>query len=47
VAAGDTAEAMAQYRKAVDVGNRTNHPIVAESTKKLKALEDAKKGKGK
>jgi predicted alpha/beta superfamily hydrolase len=46
-AAGDTAEAMAQYRRAVEVGNRTGHPIVAETTKKLKALEEAGKGKGK
>lgn len=47
VAAGDTAEAMAQYRRAVDIGNRTKHSVVTASTKKLKALEDARRGKGK
>ena len=48
LAAGDTTAAMAQFRRAIDVGTRTKHPVVEESSKKLKALEESRsKAKGK
>jgi tetratricopeptide (TPR) repeat protein len=40
VAAGDAEGAMAQYRRAIEVGTRTKHPVVEDSRKKLKALEE-------
>ena len=47
VASGDTTEAMAQFRRAIDIGARTTYPGLAESRKKLKALEDSRaKAKG-
>ena len=39
LAAGDTTAAKAQFRRAIDVGTRTGHPVVPESTRKLKELE--------
>jgi len=48
LAAGDTTAAIAQFRRAVDVGTRTKDPVVEGSTKKLKALEESRgKAKGK
>jgi pimeloyl-ACP methyl ester carboxylesterase len=48
VAIGDTTAAMAQFRRAIDVGTRTKDPVVEESRRKLKALEDSRlKAKGK
>lgn len=48
LAAGDTTAAMAQYRRAIDIGTRTRHAVVDESRRKLKALEDSRsKSKGK
>ncbi len=41
VAKGDTAAATAQFRRAVDIAMRTNHPVLAESSQKLRALEHA------
>ena len=38
VAKGDTAAAKAEFRRAVDLATRTNHPVLAESTQKLRAL---------
>lgn len=39
LAQGDTTAAIAQFRRAVDVGTRTKHPVVKASKIKLKALE--------
>jgi predicted alpha/beta superfamily hydrolase len=48
LAMGDTTAAIAQFRRAVDVGTRTKDPVVETSTKKLKALEESRgKAKGK
>jgi len=48
LAMGDTTAAIAQFRRAVDVGTRTKDPVVEGSTKKLKALEESRgKAKGK
>jgi predicted negative regulator of RcsB-dependent stress response len=41
VAKGDTAAAKAEFGRAVDVATRTNHPVLAESRHKLRALEQA------
>ena len=37
--AGDPTGAKAQFRHAIDLGTRTGHPVVPESTRKLKELE--------
>ena len=42
LAVGDTTAAIAQFRRAVDVATRTKHPVLEESTKKLKALEESR-----
>ena len=42
LAAGDTTAAMAQFRRAIDVGTRSKDRIVEESSKKLKALEESR-----
>ena len=48
VAMGDTTAAVAQFRRAIDVGTRTKDPVIEESRKKLKALEESRvKAKGK
>ena len=39
LAAGDTAGAKAQFRRAIDVGTRNGDPVVPESARKLKELE--------
>ena len=39
LAAGDTTAAKAQFRKAIAVGTPTGHPVVPESTRKLKEIE--------
>jgi predicted alpha/beta superfamily hydrolase len=41
LAKGDTTAAMAQFRRAIEVGTRTGYPALAESQRKLKALEAA------
>ena len=41
VARGDTAAARAEFRRAIDLAARTGHPVLAESTRKLHALEQA------
>jgi hypothetical protein len=48
LAMGDTTAAMTQFRRAIDIGTRTKHPVVEASQKKLKALEESRaKPKGK
>ena len=48
LAMGDTTAAIAQFRRAVDVGTRTKDPVVEGSAKKLKALEESRgKARGK
>ena len=48
LAMGDTTAAIAQFRRAVDVGTRNKHPVLEESKRKLKALEESRaKVKGK
>jgi hypothetical protein len=48
LAMSDTTAAIAQFRRAVDVGTRTKDRVVEGSTKKLKALEESRgKAKGK
>jgi predicted alpha/beta superfamily hydrolase len=48
LAVGDTTAAIAQFRRAVDVGTRTKDPVAEASAKKLKALEESRgKAKGK
>ncbi|MDQ6690116.1 MAG: alpha/beta hydrolase-fold protein [Gemmatimonadota bacterium] len=42
LAMGDTAAAIPQFRRAVDVAVRTNHPVLAESMRKLNALEESR-----
>jgi uncharacterized protein len=42
VAMGDTTAAITQYRRAIDVATRTKHPVLEESKKKLKALEESR-----
>jgi len=37
--AGDTTEAKAQFKRAVEVGMRTRHPVTLESARKLAVLE--------
>ena len=39
IAKGDTAAAIVELKRAVDIATRTKHPVLPESTKKLKALE--------
>ena len=39
LAQGDTTGAMAQFRRAVDLAQRTKHPVLSESQRKLKELE--------
>lgn len=39
--AGDTTGAKAQFKRAVEVGTRTGHPVTLESARKLAALEAA------
>jgi uncharacterized protein len=39
LAAGDTTAAKAQFRKAIAIGTPTGHPVVPESTRKLKEIE--------
>ena len=39
LAAGDTTSAMAQFKRAIDVGTRNGDPVVPESTRKLKELQ--------
>jgi len=47
LAKGDTTAAMTQFRRAVEIGSRTKHPVVADSQRKLKELEASRaKGKG-
>jgi uncharacterized protein len=47
LAAGDGDGAAAQYRRAIEVGTRTKHPVVESSRKKLEALEKGRaKGNG-
>jgi predicted alpha/beta superfamily hydrolase len=41
VAKGDTASAKVELRRAVDLATRTGHPVLAESSKKLRVLEQA------
>lgn len=43
VAAGDTIGAMAQYRKAIDIGSRALDRVALASMEKLKALVDSRK----
>jgi predicted alpha/beta superfamily hydrolase len=38
LAMGDTTAAITQFRRAIDIATRTKHPVLAESTRKLKAL---------
>ena len=48
LAMGDTTAAIAQFRRAVDVGGRTKWGALEESKKKLKALEESRaRAKGK
>jgi predicted alpha/beta superfamily hydrolase len=48
VAMGDTTAAIAQFRRAVDLATRTKHPVLEESKRKLKALEESRgKSRGK
>jgi predicted alpha/beta superfamily hydrolase len=42
LAMGDTTAAMTQFRRAIDIGTRTKHPVVEASQKKLKALEESR-----
>ena len=42
LAAGDTTAAMAQFRRAIDVGARNKDPVAEESRRKLKLLEGTK-----
>jgi predicted alpha/beta superfamily hydrolase len=42
LAVGDTTAALAQFRRAVDIGTRNKQPVVEASRKKLKAIEDAR-----
>jgi hypothetical protein len=45
---GDTTAAMAQFKRAIDTATRTGHPVLEESKRKLKALEESRaKAKGK
>jgi predicted alpha/beta superfamily hydrolase len=45
LAAGDTTNAIAQFRRAVDVGTRFKQPVFGESLRKLNALEAARAAK--
>jgi hypothetical protein len=48
LAMGDTTAAMTQFKRAIDTATRTGHPVLEESRKKLKALEESRgKAKGK
>jgi predicted alpha/beta superfamily hydrolase len=46
IAKGDTIAAKAELRRAVDVATRTNHPVLAESARKLLQLEQATQAGG-
>ncbi|HEU4996925.1 MAG TPA: hypothetical protein VFT29_19040 [Gemmatimonadaceae bacterium] len=39
LAKGDTAAAIAEFRRAVDIGTRTKHPVTADSQTKLRQLD--------
>jgi hypothetical protein len=39
LAKGDTAAAIAEFRRAVDIGTRTKHPVTSHSQDKLRQLE--------
>jgi predicted alpha/beta superfamily hydrolase len=41
VAKGDTVAAKTEFGRAVEIATRTNHPVLAESRRKLRALERA------
>ncbi len=41
IARGDTAAARVELRRAIDTATRTRHPVLAESRRKLQALEQA------
>ncbi|HJQ11507.1 MAG TPA: alpha/beta hydrolase-fold protein [Gemmatimonadaceae bacterium] len=43
LASGDTTAAMAQFRRAITLGTPKGHPVVPESTRKLKELEARKR----
>jgi uncharacterized protein len=48
LATGDTTAAIAQFRRAVDLATRTKQPVLEESKRKLKALEEGRgKARGK
>lgn len=47
LAKGDTATAIAEFRRAVDIGTRTKHPVTADSQTKLRQLEKATTQSGK
>lgn len=47
LAKGDTAAAIAAFRRAVDIGTRTKHPVTADSQAKLRQLEKATTQAGK
>jgi predicted alpha/beta superfamily hydrolase len=45
LAKGDTTAAIAQFRKAVEIGTRTKHSVLEESRRKLKELEASRAAK--
>jgi len=47
LAKGDTAAAIAEFRRAVDIGTRTKHPVTSASRDKLRQLEKVKGQAGK
>jgi predicted alpha/beta superfamily hydrolase len=47
LAKGDTAAAIAELRRAVEIGTRTKHPVAAESQNKLRQLDKAAAQAGK
>jgi predicted alpha/beta superfamily hydrolase len=47
LAQGDTAAAIAELRRAVEIGTRTKHPVTAESQKKLRQLDQTAAQSGK
>ena len=47
LAKGDTSLALAEFRRAVDIGTRTRHPVTSESQNKVKLLEQAAAQAGK